>query len=263
MKNRPWGVLLTVGLLLTLANVPVAVAQPVLQRLEQAIRDRVAQAPTAAAPAEAPAEAKPAAPAGTIPPPPAIRHSSQAEQPRGYLGAVVDDKNDRGRGVRVLEVRADGPAAKAGLKTDDLITAIAGMRVRQLSDMADVLSLYPPGEAVAIDLLREEKPQHVKVTLGHSPTTPGPVTQPAPTLPSPNEQPVPPTHAPPAAPALSPPPTAPPQPEAVGPGLPGLPPANPATDHAARIDQLQRRVDELEQRVAELEKTLAEAKKEK
>ena len=48
------------------------------------------------------------------------------------MGIVADDQNDRGRGVRVLDVTADGPGAKAGLRTQDLIVSLSGMRVRQL-----------------------------------------------------------------------------------------------------------------------------------
>ena len=32
----------------------------------------------------------------------------------GYLGVVADDQREQGRGVRILEVVADGPAAEAG-----------------------------------------------------------------------------------------------------------------------------------------------------
>jgi predicted metalloprotease with PDZ domain len=231
MRSKLSRMMMVACLLWMAAAVRPALAQPTLQRLEHAIRDRVAQASDASTPADAPAEVQPAA-AQPVPQPPVVRQGSQAERERGYLGAVVDDKNDRGRGVRVLEVRTDGPAAKGGLKTGDLITAIATMRVRQLADMADVLSLYPPGDTVAIDVLRDDKPQQVKITLGRSPVASAPGL---------------PTATPPSATA------------AVIPRL--LPGA--ATDQTARIEQLQHRVDELEQRVAELEKALAEVTKNK
>ena len=87
-----------------------ALGQPTLERLEKSIRERTDDA------AEPVAGAKPPAEAG---------------RPAGYLGLTADDANDRGRGVRVLAVRAGGPAAAAGLKANDLITAIAGVRVRR------------------------------------------------------------------------------------------------------------------------------------
>src|SRR5207249_8846688 len=55
------------------------------------------------------------------------KKEKEAEKPveRGYLGVVTDDGQDKGRGVRVIEVVKGSPAEEAGLKVGDLITAIA------------------------------------------------------------------------------------------------------------------------------------------
>ena len=37
----------------------------------------------------------------------------------GYLGMVADDRQDAGKGVRLVEVDDDSPAAHAGLQRDD------------------------------------------------------------------------------------------------------------------------------------------------
>jgi len=109
-------------------------AQPALERLEQQIRKQLQQD-----------QGKPAA-------------EQPAAKPRrepGYLGLVADDQKDRGRGVRILEVRPGGPAEKAGLKPGDLITGLAGMRLRQMSDMGVILQHVPAGGSVLIEVLRD------------------------------------------------------------------------------------------------------------
>ena len=142
---------------------------------------------------------------------------------------VADDKKDRGRGIRILDLRPGGPAEKGGLRKQDLITAVAGIRVRQMSDMAEVLQLSGVGEAVIFEIVREGKARQVQVTLGPRPAVPL----------------LPPEPAPPAAP-LPP-----------GPNVPMPADANPAAD-AAEVERLQQRVAQLERRVADLERVLAD-----
>ncbi len=140
----------TVSIIVVLGTLPPlwlgsacsAEAQPVLRRLEQRIRDQLAEA-------ERPKDAKP------------------ARKDSGYLGVLADDDKD---GVRVLDVRPAAPAEKAGIKKDDLITGVAGIDVSRMADMAEVLDLFPAGDSVTFDLLRGEKKLAVKVVLGRRPT---------------------------------------------------------------------------------------------
>ncbi len=96
---------------------------------------------------------------------------AQTAGARGYLGATVDDRNDRGRGVRVLGIRPGGPADRAGLRPDNLIVSAGGARVRQMSDLTGVLDLLAPGDKVPIEVLRAGAalPQKGEVTLGQAP----------------------------------------------------------------------------------------------
>lgn len=221
-------------------------AQSILKRLEQEIRQRVAEDRAAAQPAE-----------------------SQPQRTPGYLGAIVDDRQDRGRGVRVLEVRPEGPAAVAGMHVGDLITGVAGVRVRQTEDLADVMAVFPPGSRVAFDVLREGQVSKIDVVLGHreSPEdTPlaRPEAVPLP-LPEPMADPVEPASRldasaqQPAAPLnLSPAQPTPPE-SAAGPGSNSEieVPAPPVDRNL--LEQLQARIAELERRVERLERALAES----
>jgi predicted metalloprotease with PDZ domain len=91
--------------------------------------------------------------------------------PRVMLGVNVDSapavKADTG--VRVISVSPGGPAANAGIKTNDVIVSLEGRKVltvpgkspRQvlLADLRDV----QPGSPIAVELQRDGKIQSVKV----------------------------------------------------------------------------------------------------
>ena len=199
--------------------------QPILERLEQKIREGTDQTVEPAVPV-APGTA-PAPPLPTVRPP--VGKS-------GYLGLIGDDQKDRGRGVRVLEVRPGSAADKGGLRKDDLINGLAGVRVRQMTDLVDILTLFPPGETLSIDFLRDTKQAQTKVTLGHRPQPP--TVQP-------------PTVQPPTVQSLRIQPTEDPEGVPLPPADPPKTPKQPATPTIAellnRIEQLERRVAALEQ----------------
>ena len=231
-RTLPAGVVCLIWLGLT-CPVP---GQPVLERLEQRIRDRLDH------PAD---EAQPADPAGDA------AQGAAADRQQGYLGVVADDSEDRGRGVRILEIHPGGPAEKAGLRPKDLVTGLAGIRIRQMADMADVLEVHAAGDAVEFEVLRNGQTSKIKVTLGRRPQVdpPAPAVDPPP--PAAAVQPPDPVEPP----AEVPPVVIPP----VGPNLsdPAAPPADGATD----IEKLQRRIEQLERRVADLERLVAELSK--
>lgn len=233
-----------------------ALAQPVLERLEQRIRDRLNRTERRVNPPQNHSGETPErAAAGQ----PAENAGTKANKEPGYLGIVVDDKNDRGRGVRVLEVKPGGPADEGGLRKQDLITGAAGIRVRQMSDMADVLDLFFAGDSVSFDILRGEKRQTIKVTLARRPPPPAEPSQPPEIVPRP-----PVVEMPPEAPAEVPDAAGGPdenakQPPTTGPQL--QPPETPSLPAEAptETEQLRGRIEQLERRVAELERALTKA----
>ncbi len=225
-------VILAGGIVLPVSLASPAAGQSILRRLEQEIRQRVAED-------QAAAEATP---------------QPRPTQTPGYLGAVVDDRQDRGRGVRVLDVRPAGPADQAGLREGDLITGVAGVRVRQTEDLADVMAVFPAGSRVAFDVLRDGQAAKIDIVLGQR-DTPADVPLPLPeTVPLPLPEPMAdPGDAPGAAlEAPLPPDSDLSEPETT--------PSEAAP--AARPEDLERllaRIAELERRVEQLEQALAEA----
>ena len=59
----------------------------------------------------------------------------------------------------------DSPAAKAGLKDKDIITAINGTKVGAAGSLSDLISEYKPGDTVQLTVIREGKETTVNVTL--------------------------------------------------------------------------------------------------
>jgi len=68
-------------------------------------------------------------------------------------------------GVLVRSVRNDTPAAKAGLKAGDVITAINGRHVGNPSDLAEALGRVDEGGEISIDISRDHKTQTLKGKL--------------------------------------------------------------------------------------------------
>jgi len=240
-------------------NAPSASAQITLKELQEQIRQRQGNsAPRRPTDARRPAATR--QPAATERPATPQR-STPAQQP-GYLGLMADDAKDRGRGVRVTNIRPIGPAAMGGVLKGDLITSIDGVRVRQMSDMAAILGVCRAGQTIAVDVLRADKKQSLKITLGHRPTTGQPST--TATAPEPVRLPTPVPIA--AKPPVEGPQLVPPKPQTLA--KEPAEPAEPEKDEKPKAEEpkaetpsteyLLRRIEELEKRVKQLEKALAE-----
>lgn len=68
-------------------------------------------------------------------------------------------------GVLVSEVEADSPAARAGVRAGDVVTAVAGRTVNDPSDVRIALRESAAGATVEIRLVRDRKEVLVKATL--------------------------------------------------------------------------------------------------
>lgn len=80
-----------------------------------------------------------------------------------FLGVAVDDV---GNGARVTEVADGSPAADAGLKAGDVVTAVDGDSVMSASQLAKVVAGHQPGDDVTITYSRDGTSATAKVTLG-------------------------------------------------------------------------------------------------
>jgi S1-C subfamily serine protease len=91
---------------------------------------------------------------------------------RGRLGVTVQPLEGQlaeyfgiSKGVLVSSVTADSPAAKAGIKAGDVITAVNGKAVTEPSELIEQLRAVDDGASVKIDYTRDRKPQSATATL--------------------------------------------------------------------------------------------------
>jgi serine protease Do len=97
---------------------------------------------------------------------------------RGWLGvqiqpvtaAIADSLGmKKAQGALVDEPQADSPAAKAGLKSGDVITAINGTTVKDARELARTIGAMPPNTSVKLDVLRNGGITTLTVALGQMP----------------------------------------------------------------------------------------------
>jgi serine protease Do len=68
-------------------------------------------------------------------------------------------------GAVITEVQSDSPAASAGLKTGDVITAVNGKPVESASELQMEIGLMSPGDKVNLQVMRNGQPQNFTLTL--------------------------------------------------------------------------------------------------
>ena len=87
-----------------------------------------------------------------------------------YLGVSVGDSVS-GSGAQIGTVRAGGPAAAAGLKTGDVITAIDGATILNANKLTAAISSHQPGDTIHLTVSRGGSQLTIAVKLGTRPAT--------------------------------------------------------------------------------------------
>src|SRR6202521_1009862 len=99
---------------------------------------------------------------------------------RGWIGVqiqpVTQDIADslglkKAEGALVSEPQKDGPAAKAGIDSGDIITAVNGQSVKDARELARTIGALAPGNAVKLNILHKGKDDAVNLTLGQLPNS--------------------------------------------------------------------------------------------
>jgi len=83
----------------------------------------------------------------------------------GTVPSYSEDPNAP-RGMVLADVVPEGPAAKAGLRAGDRITAIGTAEIASVADLMYVLEAAKPGQTVTVTFVRDGKTQQVVATYG-------------------------------------------------------------------------------------------------
>jgi S1-C subfamily serine protease len=76
------------------------------------------------------------------------------------------------QGAIIQDLPPDGPAARAGLQSFDVITSIGGQKVTKDGDLVRIIHTHKPGEQVAVTFVRGKTQGSVTITLGQAPGSP-------------------------------------------------------------------------------------------
>jgi len=99
---------------------------------------------------------------------------------RGWIGVqiqpVTSDIADslgmkKAEGALVAEPQANGPAAKAGIESGDVIVAVNGEPVKDAKELARTIGGLAPGNAVKLNVLHKGQDKVINLTLGQLPNT--------------------------------------------------------------------------------------------
>ncbi len=97
------------------------------------------------------------------------------EEGSGWLGVEIAEvtpekakelKLPAVRGVLVMEVEPEGPAARAGLKENDVITEYESQTVEGTVQFRRLVRETPPGRSIPLGIIREGQAQKLTVELG-------------------------------------------------------------------------------------------------
>lgn len=97
---------------------------------------------------------------------------------RGWLGVYIQKVTpeiadvmgiEHGEGVLVADVTEDSPAEKAGLKRGDIILAIDGGTVKEVSDLTGKVALLSPGTQSTFSVIRDGNEKDITVNIGEFP----------------------------------------------------------------------------------------------
>ena len=99
---------------------------------------------------------------------------------RGWIGVQIQQVTPdiaeslglkNAEGALVAEPQADSPAAKAGIQSGDVITAVDGQPVKNARELARKISSMAPGTSAKLGVWRKGEEKALTLTLGELPNT--------------------------------------------------------------------------------------------
>lgn len=78
----------------------------------------------------------------------------------------IDEKIESTKGIYIGQVSLDSPAYKSGLKIGDMLIKIDELELNKMCDLRCYIYSKKPGDEVTLTIIRNNKEQKIKVTLG-------------------------------------------------------------------------------------------------
>ncbi len=94
-----------------------------------------------------------------------MQRTSSGGGSRATLGVVPEYASEDVKGVKISGTVPGSPAAAAGLKDGDVITAFGADKIEDIYDLTEALQKGKPGDKVKLGLLRDGKAIEVEATL--------------------------------------------------------------------------------------------------
>jgi serine protease Do len=85
---------------------------------------------------------------------------------RGWLGVSVEDRDE---GVTIATLDRNGPAAKAGLRAGDVVTAVNGDKIDSSRGLIRAVAVVSPGASVRLTIRRQGREMEIPVNVGRRP----------------------------------------------------------------------------------------------
>jgi serine protease Do len=99
----------------------------------------------------------------------------RGEVTRGYLGVQIQPVTKEiaeavglaeGKGALIAQPQPDSPAAKAGLRSGDIIVSLDGVAVEDHRDLSRKVAMIPPGRSVEVTIFRRGVQEVISVEIG-------------------------------------------------------------------------------------------------
>jgi serine protease Do len=99
---------------------------------------------------------------------------------RGWIGVQIQPVTPeiadslglkKAEGALVAEPQANGPAAKAGIESGDVITQVNGENVKDARELARTIGGIAPGSSIKLGVLHKGQEKDINLTLGTLPNT--------------------------------------------------------------------------------------------
>ena len=83
-----------------------------------------------------------------------------------YLGVSIDEEMG---GIRITQVIADTPAARAGLKANDVLLALGNKRITGSDDFMEMMRQRSVGDSITLTVRRDKEVLYIQATLVRRP----------------------------------------------------------------------------------------------